>query len=60
MIMNISRQKIGDFIDLINDGLFQTDKPKKTFEDYMKSNESAKDFIEKRGLIQVSDIDEIE
>ena len=56
---DISPEKIGEFIDLISNGIISNRQGKENFEDYMKSNEKADEFVKKRGLVQVSDIDEI-
>ncbi len=56
----ISPLKLGELIDLIIDGTISNRQAKEVFEDYIKSTESAKIFVEKRGLIQVSDEQEIE
>ena len=45
---------------MINDQTISNRQAKEIFDDYIESNEEAKDFVEKRGLIQVSDKNEIE
>ena len=45
---------------MINDQTISNRQAKEIFDDYIESNEGAKDFVEKRGLIQVSDKNEIE
>ncbi len=52
--------KIGSLIDLICDQTISNRQAKEIFEDYIESNEDARSFVEKRGLIQVSDKNEIE
>ena len=56
----VSSEKLGDLIDLITNGTISNRQAKEIFEDYLNSNEGAKKFVESRGLIQVSDMNEIE
>ncbi len=55
----ITPEKIGKLIDLIVDGTISNRQAKEIFEDYMKSDENAEEFVKKRGLIQLSNKDEI-
>ncbi len=55
----VTPEKLGNFIDLIIDGTISNRQAKEVFEDYIRSKESAKDFIKKKGLVQVSDESEI-
>ena len=55
----ISSQKLGSLIDLITNDFISNRQAKEIFEDYINSEEEAKSFVENRGLIQVSDKDEI-
>ena len=57
---NISAKKIGQLIDLIIDGTISNRQAKEVFDDYLKSDQDAKTFIGERGLVQLSDVDEIE
>ncbi|MFL2661339.1 MAG: Asp-tRNA(Asn)/Glu-tRNA(Gln) amidotransferase subunit GatB [Alphaproteobacteria bacterium] len=56
---DISPKKIGDLIDLITDGTISNRQAKEVFDDYLNSDQDAKSFIKKRGLVQLSDISEI-
>ncbi len=56
---NVTPEQLGNFIDLIIDGVISNRQAKEVFEDYIRSKESAKDFIKKKGLVQVSDESEI-
>ena len=58
--VNISPKKIGDLIDLIIDGTISNRQAKEVFDEYVRSDQDAKIFIEERGLVQLSDVDEIE
>ncbi len=56
----LTSSKLGELLDLIIDGTISNRQAKEIFEDYLNSNENAKKFVEDRGLIQVSDVSEIE
>ena len=56
----ISPDKLGGIIDLISNGSISNRQAKEVFEEYITSSQSAKEFIENKGLVQVSDESEIE
>ncbi len=56
----ISAQKLGSLIDLISDGKISNRQAKEVFEDYLKSDKNANDFIKDKGIEQISDQAEIE
>ncbi len=56
----ISAQKLGSLIDLISDGKISNRQAKEVFEDYLKSDKNANDFIKDKGIEQISDQEEIE
>ena len=47
---NVTPEQLGNFIDLIIDGVISNRQAKEVFEDYIRSKESAKDFIKKKGI----------
>ena len=55
----IDPEKIGSLIDLIVDEKISNRQAKEVFEEYMKSMDDATTFIEKKGLVQLSDQSEI-
>jgi len=55
----ISTDKLGQLLDLILDGTISNRVGKEIFDEYMKSTLNAKQFIEDKGLIQLSDKDEL-
>ena len=55
----ITPEKIGSLIDLIVDEKISNRQAKEVFEEYMKSMDDATTFIEKKGLVQLSDQSEI-
>ena len=55
----IAPEKIGSLIDLIVDEKISNRQAKEVFEEYMKSKDDATTFIEKKGLVQLSDQSEI-
>ena len=55
----ISTDKLGQLLDLILDGTISNRVGKEIFDEYMKSNFNAKQFIEDKGLIQLSDKNEL-
>ncbi len=56
----ITPRKIGSLIDLIADGTISNRQAKEIFEEYINSKDEVRDFVEKRGLIQLSDKGEID
>ncbi len=56
----ISVQKMGDLIDLISDGTLSNRLAKELFEEYLNGKKSAKELVKEKGMIQVSNEDEIE
>ena len=57
---NIESTKIGDLIDLVIDGSISNRQAKEIFEEYLSCDLSALDFINTKGIKQVSDQAEIE
>ena len=55
----IAPEKIGSLIDLIVDEKISNRQAKEVFEEYMESSDDAAIFIEKKGLVQLSDQSEI-
>ena len=55
----IAPEKIGSLIDLIVDEKISNRQAKEVFEEYMESSDDATIFIEKKGLVQLSDQSEI-
>ena len=55
----ITPEKIGSLIDLIVEDKISNRQAKEVFEEYMKSSDDADIFIEKKGLVQLSDKSEI-
>ena len=55
----IAPEKIGSLIDLIVGEKISNRQAKEVFEEYMKSMDDATTFIEKKGLVQLSDQSEI-
>ena len=56
----IKSKKIGDLLDLIIDGSISNRQAKEIFEEYIETDLEASDFIQKKGIKQVSDKSEIE
>ena len=56
---NISINKIGDLIDIIADGTISNRQAKEIFEEYLAGDLNAKEFINSKGLTQISDINEL-
>jgi len=56
----ISSSKLGELLDLIADGTISNRVAKDVFDDFLKTNKTAKDFINEKGLTQLSDTSEIE
>ena len=56
----ITPKKIGSLIDLIADGTISNRQAKEIFDEYISSKDEVRDFVEKRGLIQLSDKGEID
>ena len=56
----ISSKKLGQLLDLVNDGTVSNKIAKEVFEDMFKSSKEAKEIIEEKGLKQISNEDDIE
>ncbi len=56
----ISSKKLGQLLDLINDGTISNNIAKEVFEEMFKSSKEAKEIIEEKGLKQISNEDDIE
>jgi aspartyl-tRNA(Asn)/glutamyl-tRNA(Gln) amidotransferase subunit B len=56
---NIKPKKIGELLDLIITGLISNRQAKEIFEEYLESELSALEFVNKKGIKQVSDKSEI-
>ena len=56
---NIKPKKIGELLDLIIKGLISNRQAKEIFEEYLESEFSALEFVNKKGIKQVSDKSEI-
>ena len=56
---NISPNKMGDLIDVIEDGTISNRQAKEVFEEYLAGDFNAKEFINLKGLTQISDINEL-
>ena len=56
----ISSKKLGQLLDLINDGTVSNNIAKEVFEEMFKSSKEAKEIIEEKGLKQISNEDDIE
>ena len=56
---NIKPKKIGELLDLIIKGLISNRQAKEIFEEYLESELSALEFVNKKGIKQVSDKSEI-
>ncbi len=56
----IKTKKISSLIDLIINGKISNRQAKDIFEDYLKSEIYANDYIEEKGLVQLSDSSQIE
>ena len=57
---SIETKKISSLLDLIISGKISNRQAKEIFEDYLKSEMYANDYIEKKGLVQLSDSSQIE
>ncbi len=55
----ISVSKLGDLLDIISDGTISNRVAKDIFEEYLKSEKNAREFISEKGLVQVSDTNEL-
>ena len=55
----ISVSKLGELLDIISDGTISNRVAKDIFEEYLKSEKHARDFISEKGLVQVSDANEL-
>jgi len=56
----ISSKRLGQLLDLINDGTVSNKIAKEVFEEMFKSSKEAKEIIEEKGLKQISNEDDIE
>ena len=56
----ISSKKLGQLLDLVNDGTVSNKIAKEVFEEMFKSSKEAKEIIEEKGLKQISNEDDIE
>ena len=56
----ITTQKIGDLLDLISSGNLSNRQAKEIFDEYLKTNKTAKEFVDEKGVVQVSDSGEID
>jgi aspartyl-tRNA(Asn)/glutamyl-tRNA(Gln) amidotransferase subunit B len=56
----VSSTKLGELIDLIADETISNRQAKEIFHDYLGSSQNAKTFVKEKGLVQVSDMGEIE
>jgi len=55
----ISPDKLGNLLDLISDGTISNRLAKEIFDEYLGSNKTAKDFVNEKGVTQLSDSTEI-
>ena len=55
----ISVEKFGELLDLINDGTLSNRLAKELFEEFIESNISALELVKKKGMVQISDENEI-
>ena len=56
----VKAEDLGELIDLIEDSTISGKIAKNVFEEMFKTKKKAKDIIEKKGLKQITNIDEIE
>ena len=56
----ITSNKLGGLLDLVIDGTISNRQAKEIFEDFIDSDEDPRKFIQERGLVQLSDMNEIE
>ena len=56
----VSSSQLGELIDEIENGTISNRAAKEVFEEMCNSDKSVKDIIDEKGLIQISDISEIE
>ncbi len=56
----ITTQKIGDLLDLISSGNLSNRQAKEIFDEYLKTNKTAKEFVDEKGVVQLSDSGEID
>ncbi len=56
----ISPSELGKLLDLINNGTISNKVAKDVFEEMFSSSKSAEDIVKEKGLIQISNTDEIE
>ena len=55
----ISVEKFGELLDLINDGTLSNRLAKELFVEFIESNISASELVKKKGMVQISDENEI-
>ena len=55
----ISVEKFGELLDLINDGTLSNRLAKALFVEFIESNMSASELVKKKGMVQISDENEI-
>ena len=55
----ISVEKFGELLDLINDGTLSNRLAKELFVEFIESNLSASELVKKKGMVQISDENEI-
>mgnify|MGYP001307028619 CR=1 FL=1 len=55
----ISVEKFGELLDLINDGTLSNRLAKELFVEFIESNMSASELVKKKGMVQISDENEI-
>ena len=55
----ISVEKFGELLDLIKDGTLSNRLAKELFEEFIESNISAAELVKKKGMVQISDENEI-
>ena len=55
----ISVEKFGELLDLINDGTLSNRIAKELFVEFIESNMSASELVKKKGMVQISDENEI-
>ncbi len=56
----ITSTKLGALLDLVIDGTISNRQAKEIFDEYIDSEEDPRKFVQDRGLVQVSDVNEIE
>ena len=56
----ISTGKIGELLDLIENGSISNRQGKEIFEEYLETKKTAKDFLKEKGIEQITNANEIE